>query len=414
MAKLLMIADDLTGALDAGVMLSENKIKTIVPVDTDAGLYAAYECYEGIVVNSESRHISPEDAYKAVFHLAQKGKEMGIPYLYKKIDSALRGNIGTELEAALLAYGEQTLWLAPAFPRLGRTTISGMQYIDGRPLAASGFEEDILNPVVESFVPNIIARQSKLPVIMNGDKDLESIPSIRLFDAETDADLDAVARVALCQHSGRVFAGSSGLMGALAKNLSEKKAKRKILPPTLPVAFFCGSTHPNSKRQLDYLQTHSDAARYTLNSLDVIKKDYWDGKEGGRMIVELNDLIKKNRSVTVDFRGAFDEEKGQSREIAARLPHILGEGICRVLKTNPAVTLMVIGGDTLNGFVQAAGIHALEPQTEMLPGVVLTHFLYGNDSVNFISKAGSFGGETLLLDLMSKLKKNTFIKNRQL
>ena len=59
---------------------------------------------------------------------------MGIPHIYKKTDSALRGNIGAELEAMMQASGEEQLPFVPAFPQIGRTTVNGTHFIEGVPV----------------------------------------------------------------------------------------------------------------------------------------------------------------------------------------------------------------------------------------------------------------------------------------
>ena len=71
---------------------------------------------------------------------------------YKKTDSALRGNIGAELSAALDGSGAGVLSFLPAFPRMNRTTAAGIHYIDGIPAAKSVFGQDPFNPVKESVL----------------------------------------------------------------------------------------------------------------------------------------------------------------------------------------------------------------------------------------------------------------------
>ena len=49
----------------------------------------------------------------------------------KKIDTALRGHLGAELDAAIAAAGAAEAFVLPAIPRVGRTTVGGEQRIDG-------------------------------------------------------------------------------------------------------------------------------------------------------------------------------------------------------------------------------------------------------------------------------------------
>ena len=131
MEKLWIIADDFTGALDTGVQFAARGASVRVlpwgdPPEDGADAQV-------LVIDSESRHLSPEAARRAVFRLASLAKERGVSFLYKKTDSALRGNIGSELAAAMEAMGGERLAFVPAYPRLGRTTRGGIHYVDGCP-----------------------------------------------------------------------------------------------------------------------------------------------------------------------------------------------------------------------------------------------------------------------------------------
>lgn len=68
-------------------------------------------------------------AYDTVYRLVRWAKEKKIGCIYKKTDSALRGNIGAELSAALAADGGDRLHFVPAFPNLDRVTRGGVHYI---------------------------------------------------------------------------------------------------------------------------------------------------------------------------------------------------------------------------------------------------------------------------------------------
>ena len=107
--KLLVIADDFTGGLDTGVQFARQGITTRVMVNPDeAGDWWESDS-QVLVAVTESRHLPPEAAYAVVFRIVAEAKRAGISYIYKKTDSALRGNIGAELSAALAASGVNML-----------------------------------------------------------------------------------------------------------------------------------------------------------------------------------------------------------------------------------------------------------------------------------------------------------------
>ena len=160
MVKLLILADDFTGALDTGVQFAEEGAATLVVTDPNYDFSPPPGGENVIVFDTETRHVSPEAAYRTISHAVSLAKGAGISYFYKKTDSALRGNIGAELAALMDAAGAPRLHFVPAYPRMGRTTRQGIHYIDGIPVAESVFGRDPFNPVTCSNVTELIGMQS--------------------------------------------------------------------------------------------------------------------------------------------------------------------------------------------------------------------------------------------------------------
>src|SRR5678816_2652134 len=100
---ILAIADDLTGANDAGVQFAAAGIRSVVFANHH--LERLPRDYPVVVINTESRHLAPAQAVERVRKIGLMGMAAGVRCLYKKTDSTLRGNIGAELEALLSATG---------------------------------------------------------------------------------------------------------------------------------------------------------------------------------------------------------------------------------------------------------------------------------------------------------------------
>ena len=116
MKKLLVIADDLTGASDTGVQFAKKGIPVLVVTGIACELTALSADHQVVVVNTESRHLEAEEAGQRVTRVAELGIAAGVSHFYKKTDSTLRGNIGSELEALMVASGHSILAFIPAFP----------------------------------------------------------------------------------------------------------------------------------------------------------------------------------------------------------------------------------------------------------------------------------------------------------
>ena len=97
MPRLLIIADDLTGALDTGVKFSEAGLSTMVSTRwQDAPAPDA----DIAVLCADTRHLPSEQAYRVIRTIVEQNRK-DFPLIMKKTDSGLRGNIGAELQGVM-------------------------------------------------------------------------------------------------------------------------------------------------------------------------------------------------------------------------------------------------------------------------------------------------------------------------
>ena len=173
MLKLLIIADDFTGALDTGVQFSSRGAKTKVITDPQYNLSLANEL-DVLVLDSETRHLASEKAYEIVNNFVKRVVS-SFPNIniYKKTDSELRGNVGSELSAAMDAIGVDKMAFIPAFPAMNRVTKNSIHYIDGVQVAQSVFGKDPFESVKNSDVNVVLAEQT--------DK-----KGIKIYDSDSD------------------------------------------------------------------------------------------------------------------------------------------------------------------------------------------------------------------------------------
>ena len=197
MFTLLILADDFTGALDTGVQISKTGARTVVLTDPHADLERFADETEVLVIDAETRHIPPQQAKACVASIARRAFAMKVPCIYKKTDSALRGNIGAELEAVAEESPDGQLFFVPAFPQMNRTTEHGQQLIEGMPVAQSVFGQDPFEPVRNSDVAAIIAEQSGLPTVTAepGEPIRLKGPGIQICDAKSVEDIRRTGEV---------------------------------------------------------------------------------------------------------------------------------------------------------------------------------------------------------------------------
>ncbi len=403
MVQLSVLADDFTGAMDTGVQFAKLGIKTLVGTDISALLTNAGDV-QVLAVDTETRHMPPAQAYQTVYRQAGACRQAGIPYLYKKTDSALRGNAGAELAAALQAWGWASLPFVPAYPQTGRTTKNGIHYISGIPVAESAFGKDSFSPVLCSDVVCWLARQSGVPVINAGGKEPCS-PFIEVYDAETEADLKRIA-VSL-KDAGRlgVMAGCAGLASVLPDMLPLIRGKVEALSSTGRLTVLCGSMHPATKEQIRHAADRG-FRHIRLTPAQKLGREGRDTLEHRAFISLLTRLCQEAAPVIIDANDEHGETMAYARaeglalsdvrrDISSSMGHLGRE----LLLAGMDRTLLITGGDTLMGFMAAWGRGSLRPVCELMPGIVRALFEIDGKSYDIITKSGGFGEKSLFTDI---------------
>ena len=154
MHHFVIIADDFTGANDTGVQLCKRGIPADVILDIDQ----IEDNENSLAIDSESRVVSPQEAYDRVYHaVMQVMRQGGCRFLYKKVDSTLRGHLQEEIRAALDSYAPELIIFAPAYPELGRTVEQGRLCVQGTPLLDTEIARDPRNPLEEDNVQQILS-----------------------------------------------------------------------------------------------------------------------------------------------------------------------------------------------------------------------------------------------------------------
>ena len=412
MIQLLIIADDFTGALDTGVKLSESGVRTKVVTRLDKDI-TSYDT-DVLVVDTESRHLNPEEAYRTVYRVARAFVGSGVEWFFKKTDSGLRGNIGAELTALADGLGEKQLAFVPEFPSIGRITKNGVHYIDGVPVSESVFGIDLLNPVRFSRIDEIIHDQSDVSVTGKNCEDLiVAEEGISVYDAETDKELHEII-LSLKDQGVRIMAGCAGAGAYLPELLSVEVSERAIPKLETPLFAICGSINPVTVSQVEFARANG-FAHFRLKPEQKLQDKFWQSQEGQLMFGIFREKIRNKESVVVD---AIDDGEGQATvqygrelgfsvdEIRRRISHTLALLFKALFEEKAGGTLMIIGGDTLQECMVKIGIHEMEPICEMSQGVVLAKFSGDGFEQYVLTKSGGFGEESLLQDLTEQIEKS--------
>lgn len=387
MIKLFIIADDFTGALDTGVQFAAHGASTRVVTRLECNL--ASEDVDVLVLDAETRHLPPTDAYWVVREAVLAAR--GVPYVYKKTDSVLRGNIGAELAAAMDARGVEGMPFIPELPSMGRVAREGIYYVDGVPVSKSPLGQDPFDPVTTSDIRALITRQTDRTVSIRelGVNTKASFSGIVAYDAETDEDLVRIGRE-LGLERLHLSAGCAGFAAVLAEMLEFTGTAPNI--SSVPRAFFmiCGSVNPVTRVQV------AKAIEAGFTRIWMGDESALNGPMTSRMILDANQQIEKPAILP----GGDEERLRILTELTSAAKGFLDRGL--------DATLMCVGGDTLMALMKAVGVSTLTPLCEVTKGVVLTSFDYappgsGLRTYYILSKSGGFGEPDLLRQLAGQI-----------
>ena len=422
MIRLFIIADDFTGALDTGVQFSKHGIRTLVTLKERPEL-PEDDGIQVLVMDTESRHVSPELAYVRVKAAADFARQNDIRFVYKKTDSTLRGNIGSEFRALLDTFGGSMAFV-PAFPKMGRTTVQGVQYVHGKHLQDTPFAADPLNPVKNGDVSLLLREQAGLDSIAvpAGDGADGLFPrwesegrKVYVFDASREEDLEKAGEALKAAGRLGLTAGCAGFAAYLPELLELGGGffvRREYPGGVLAIS---GSVNEVSVRQTAAARKYGFPV-FTLTPVQKLDPAYFYSMEGQQFLASVGQEIKAGRMPVIQTL----ETAGQTAECAAaaralgleeaRVPGVIADNLGRMVRIlmdrEPVGTVVVFGGDTAAAVIRETGSTGILPGDEILPGVAVSE-ASGCTNFRMVTKAGGFGNDDVLVKIREYLQKET-------
>lgn len=419
MIKLVIIADDLTGALDTGVQFSKKNMSAIVTTDLNFNFKEISKETDVIVIDTESRHIPADEAKERVKSVLSKFDKEKIKFFYKKTDSTLRGNIGSEIEGFMEGLNINEVSFIPAFPLSKRTVKDGILYVDNIKLAETQFAMDILNPVTESFIPDIINKQSEIKAKIKDinedfDPQDEKEKHIYIFDSENMEDMKNIGKVLYNKNKLNYTIGNAGFAEVLTHYIKSDTKKEDIIFHDDRILFVCGSVNITSLKQCKYAEKIgycSDSLKFS----NIISENY---KSSDNYITDkeyLKEKINNNKKFLLRTSDSEDvikkaieyTEKNSisMEELTSNIANSTGQLVSDLIREHEIKNLIIFGGDTLMGILKNIGCQYVIPISEIFPGVVFTRAVGKNTVINVITKAGGFGEESIIERINEFLEK---------
>lgn len=269
MHRCVVIADDLTGGNATGVMISGYGYDTYSIVNMeglDPNNMPECDC---IVYPTNSRQVSADTAYKLVYNATKFFMNDDIKVYSKRIDSTLRGNLGSETDAMLDALDNDAIaMVVPCFPQAERVIIGGYVLVKGIPLHKTEAAADPLASINTPLPAMLFKKQSKYDVgsimiddMMYGvDYIADKIKLFKkegkriiIFDSLSQDDMDTVADAVIKSGVNFITVDPGIFTATVVSRLLPSTKQQKELNRVLAVV---GTTNAVARAQLEeFLQS---------------------------------------------------------------------------------------------------------------------------------------------------------------
>lgn len=428
----LVIADDLTGGNATGVLLARTGYKShsVLSYEHSRDNPSFTEC-DCLIITTDSRSLSQKEAYSRVKHATRVFSSPDIKLYSKRIDSTLRGNLGSETDAMLDSLGDEYIAIcAPCFPSSGRTLVGGYLLVDGLPLHKTNIAIDPKTPVKISDTAKIFQSQSKyktasitLEGLMNGKHSLaERINTLAfqgsriiIIDCVTDEDLNLIADAVITSKQKVLAVDSGAFTATLARKIITPKARTQ----RSKILSVVGSVNPNTRAQLEKLWlAQRPIANVFAKTRKLLENDEAREQEIARVSGEILELSKSNTVLTITGDGIYPEKRidfkaysGHIDILTGRINEALAEMALRVLRGESSFRgLYVSGGDVTQAVCDKFNASGLDLRDEVLPLAAYGLFSGGEfDGLHVVTKGGSQGNPDAINLCVNYLKSRLHI-----
>lgn len=418
-----VVADDITGSNDIGVMLAKNGFRVTVLSLEDAPTPADFAEADVLVINTGSRldtaALAADKSARAAVFLRDNGCEM----VYTKTCSVFRGNIGASFDAVQDALGVKTSMVVAGFPRNGRTTVDGVHYLNGVPVSETNFANDPVTPLKFSRLSELIGQQSARPCRVFTHDWLDKEADVRrahlealkaeaayvIFDVRNQEDL---ATVAALIRDERNICGASAVCEELPGAWHQVSPVELYHPDENHegVLILAGSLTPQTTRQIAALENAGVAAHVLNPALLLSEADRAAAVK--EAVAYAAARLTKGEDVLVyaarDTAGVREKSArlGISDVEAGRCISLAFEAIARQVRTETGLTrYLVAGGETSDSVSRGLNVRTMHIWQEIEPGVpVMTARTAHGEELALVFKSGSFGSDAFLLNAAQILR----------
>ena len=422
MQKYIVIADDLTGSNATCSLFKKIGLRaaSILKLQGDIN----YDV-DVISYSTASRGLDKEEAYKKVSEAIKILKNKDVLVYNKRIDSTLRGNIGTEINAMLDNLEDDRIAVViPSYPDSGRIVVNKTMLVNGVLLENSDAGKDPKTPIKTSCVESLVQKDIKYsstyftlsdiaqPIEEIAKKIQKAIKKSRvlIFDAVNNEDIIKISKAIIHSDINIVTVDPGPFTLYYSKELQKKNhLEKKIL-------MVIGSVTATTKKQIEYILQEEDIFLVKMKVEDFFEKETCL-KEIERVISFIKKGIASYDLFLVTTSPIGDEKKADLQKLAKNLnttveeiskiiANTLTETVVKILKeTEKFEGVYSSGGDITIALLEKLKAIGVEIREEVIPLAAYGRIIGGDfPNLKLVSKGGMVGDEKTIKLCLHKIK----------
>jgi len=399
--QLLIVADDLSGALDCALEAAQGTFPAKIRINTDCIDEATPLDATSIwAIDTNSRHCTTQEAITRCNKTIQQYKQPN-QIIYKKIDSTLRGNFPAVIANLIPLLGVAII--APAYPDMHRTTVEGHQLINDKALSKTVLWQNkadrgnIETSIVElmhskrissALVTLATIREGITHVRNTINKLMTSKVRAIVCDAQTNSDLTTIAQACINLAKPHFFVGSAGLARYIPEIISFKDPPQR-LPLIIrgPILLIAGSASQITQQQIQHLTQTRPVTKITVSATILSI-----GQHHPQWISYRHQLIaalQQGHDVALKIKSPTEPPGTLSHSLSTALTQLLD------LSHVQLGAIICTGGETCHNLLTQNHAREIALVGKIESGVPVSLIL-GKTPIPFVTKAGAFGTEQTL------------------
>lgn len=431
--NIIYIADDLTGACDIASFICDYTGTAEVAIDFfEDKLERFLEKIKGVsdfnmVISTNTRDLETEIAYSKLQKLSNFLKEIQAGNVFKKIDSAFRGNVVFEINTLMDLLDIDVCFVINAIPSIGRITLGGFQLINGKILNDSEFSKDPVSIAGSSFIPHLFSETCKkeylrkaahisLETVRYGDilkaveTNINKKINIISFDSVVNEDIEKIINNIYEKFGKALYVGTLGLLTALNMKIFNHSGN-KLSNAENKSDFKADSL--NKKHRKNKFHIVKKFIGFTSSKYEITKKQirHLNKIYGSEIIkIKINDFLNKNNSdyflkvqdtineiisnfannsffIVAEFKGRKEPDN-----LSKMILKIISDIANGVLKKVEIERLILVGGETSLNILKSLKAKSIEIKGRISDGIsygiIADGLLKGKEMV---IKGGSVG-----------------------